>query len=81
MSKPIGLKVTGSAEERLGQMSMPPLYPMREIPDVPVEQCTSDALIKRVQKLRWMGFENEARETQRTLREAAEAGSVHNAPN
>lgn len=52
------------------------LLAVEQIPDVPLEQRKSDELIKRVQKLRWMGFEEEASRVQRLLCQRSPAGSV-----
>jgi hypothetical protein len=56
---------------------MSQFYPMREIPDVSIEQCRSNALIKRAQQLRWMGLEEEPHGKQRARREVvSEIGGV-----
>lgn len=52
------------------------LLAVEQIPDVPLEQRKSDELIKRVQKLRWMGLEEEASTTQRLLAEIPHAERV-----
>jgi hypothetical protein len=36
----------------------------KALPDVPLEQRTTDELAKRVRKLRWLGFEEEANRLQ-----------------
>lgn len=59
---------------------MSPFRAMEEIPDVPDEQRTSDELIKRARKLRWMGFKDEAHETQRTRHTVTPTGSALTAP-
>lgn len=51
-----------------------------QVPDVALEQRKSDELIKRVQKLRWIGREEEANRMQRLLSEVPPAGSVLAAP-
>ena len=54
---------------------------MREaLPDVPLEQRTTDELAKRVRKLRWMGFEEEANRLQRILSDITPARRVLTAP-
>lgn len=53
---------------------------LEQVPDVPLEQRKSDELIKQVQKLRWMGLEEEANRIQRLLSEIPPSGSVLAAP-
>jgi hypothetical protein len=50
------------------------------IPEVPSEQQISDALLKQARKLRWMGLDDEATRTQKTLRQSELAGGVLTAP-
>jgi hypothetical protein len=54
-----------------------PLIPVTEkLPDVSVQQRSSDELTKLVRKLRWMGFEKEAERTQRMLSDVVPAGGI-----
>jgi hypothetical protein len=55
-------------------------HPREAIPEVPLDQQVSDALLKQARKLRWMGLEDEANRTQRSLQKSALAGSVLTAP-
>lgn len=55
-------------------------HPREAIPEVPMEQQACDELLKQARKLRWMGLDDEANRTQRSLRQSALAGSVLTAP-
>lgn len=57
---------------------MPPTA--EQVPDVPLEERKSDDLVKQVQKLRWMGLEEEANRIQRFLSEIPPSGSVFATP-
>jgi hypothetical protein len=58
-----------------------PLIPVTEkLPDVSVQQRSSDELTKLVRKLRWMGFEKEAERTQRMLSDVVPAGGILTQP-
>lgn len=48
--------------------------PSAGIPDVPPQQRAVDDLVKRVRKLRWMGFEDEAIRLERLLHKRAAGG-------
>jgi len=61
-------------------MSMQDLHVREELPDVSVEQRTSDELTKLIRKLRWMGLEEEAQQTQRMLSEVEPAGGILTEP-
>jgi hypothetical protein len=56
------------------------LHPREAIPEVPLDQQVSDTLLKQARKLRWMGLDDEANHTQRSLQKSALAGSVLTAP-
>jgi hypothetical protein len=55
-------------------------HPREAIPEVPLDQQLSDTLLKQARKLRWMGLDDEANRTQRSLQQSALAGSVLTAP-
>lgn len=59
---------------------MQQLHVRESLPDVLVEQRTSDELTKLIRKLRWMGLEEEAQQTQRMLSEVELAGGILTEP-
>lgn len=55
-------------------------HPREAIPEVPSGQQIADTLLKQARKLRWMGLDDEANRTQRSLQQSALGGSVLTAP-